>query len=71
MHESVVLLNDAETVLKLACCVFEGASPEDLDLTLRSVMELHARLRANAARVSCSVLYGSDGRQYPAPSGEE
>lgn len=71
MDERTIVLGDAETILKLACCVFGGADPCDLGLTLASVMELHARIRVRAARVGFAILYGSDGRQYQAPSAEE
>ena len=64
MDESEILRNDAELVRKLICCVWDGAEPDDLDLSLYSALELYAKLRVRAARAG-EFLYLSDGSKIP------
>lgn len=64
MDESIVLRNDAELVRKLICCVWDGAEPDDLDLSLHSALELYAKMRLRAARAG-EFLYMNDGSRIP------
>ena len=46
MDESAILKNDAELVRKLICCVWDGAAPDDLDLSLYSCLGFYSRMQA-------------------------
>ena len=67
MDESEILRNYAELVRKLICCVWDGAEPDDLDLSLYSALELYAKMRISATSAG-EFLYLSDGSRIPVSS---